>query len=367
MRPADAWTLADPCACPVCGRDACEEDHLSTPPAPDATPGAKNPPRGAARAARRIYDDVALMNLAAPPCLIEGRIIARTLVLLYGPSGKYKTFTNINLGLSVTTGIDWFGAPVLQQGPVIACIAEGAGRYRYRVAAAKQDAGFSLAQSINLYTVCDTFSLLDLGAVRAFVAEVRPLRPVVVSVDPLMRFMVGGDEKDSADMARVVDACNLIQEELEATVWLIHHTGWDESRERGSSVLRAAADTVLSQKEDDGVIVLTCEKQKDLEAFEPIRLTRVVVPIFDGSTCLLKLAPDRIDDDAGTLTMKHREALAVLKQLFPEGASHAAWIKALPADFPERTLYRAEQTLVSRGYIRRDGKRRAVFVPLPAI
>ena len=51
-----------------------------------------------------------------------------------------------------------------------------------------------------------------------------------------MRFMVGGDEKDSADMARVVEACDLIQQQLETTVVLIHHTGWD-TRKRGSSVL----------------------------------------------------------------------------------------------------------------------------------
>ena len=362
---ADAWVVEDPIPCPICGREACE-DHLPPPPAAAAEPRAagKEGPRVAAPKLR-IYDDVALMNIPAPPCLIEDRIIAGTLVMLYGPPGKYKTFTNITTGLSVTTGIGWFGARVLQRGPVVACVAEGTGRYRYRVAAAKLDAGFSLEQSIKLFTVCDTFSLLDLGAVRAFVAEVRSLSPVLVSLDPLMRFMAGGDDKDSADVARVVEACGLIQQELNATVLLIHHTGWDESRERGSSVLRAAADTVLSQKEDDGVIVLTCEKQKDLDVFEPIRLTRLVVPVFDGSTCVLKLAPDRYDTDGDALTMKHREAFTVLKKFFPDGASHAAWKKALPADFPERTLYRAEQALTNTGYIRREGKRRPVFIPLP--
>ena len=119
---------------------------------------------------------------------------------------------------------------------------------------------------------------------------------------------------------------------------------------------------MLSQKDDDGDIVLTCEKQKDLEEFAPIRLTRLVVPVFDGSSCLLKLAPDRLDDAGDALTLKQREALDVLTQLFPDGASHAAWKKALPTDYPERTLYRAERRLVTAGYLRRIGKSRPRFI-----
>jgi AAA domain len=361
MMPADAFD--DATLCQLHGREACE-DPACLPPPPKAN-GKAHGASPATHPRRRLYDDVALMTIPTPPCLIEDRLIAKTLVVLYGPPGKHKTFCNVTLGLSVATGLDWLGAPVQQQGPVVACVAEGTGRYKYRVAAAKQDAGLSLEQSISLYTWCDAFSLLDLGAVRAFIAEVREIHPVMVSFDSLIRFMVGGDDKDSKDMARVVDACGLIQEDLEATVVTIHHTGWDESRERGSIVLRGAADTVMAQRDDDGTLVLQCEKQKDLEEFAPIRLTPLVVPVFDGHSCILKLAPDRLDTGAGEITMKQREALHVLKQLFPQGASHSAWKKALPADYQERTLYRAEQVLVQGGYVRRDGKHHPVFVPLP--
>jgi hypothetical protein len=241
---------------------------------------------------------------------------------------------------AVTPGSDWLGARVLKRGPVVACIAEGMGRYKYRIAAAKQDLGLGLAERVNLYTVHHRFSLLDLSAVRAFVAEVESLNPLVISFDPLARFMAGGDEKETADMIRVVDACGFIQDELHATVELIHHTGWDESRERGSVALRAGADTVLSQNEDDGAIVLKCEKQKDLEEFAPVRFTPLVVPAFDGfSSCVLKLAADRPAGTADGLTVKQREAFDALKQHFPNGASHSTWKKVFPADYLDRTLY----------------------------
>ena len=374
MTPKDAWVVADPTLCAVCGSESCENpDHLppvdDTPPPTDGrdddAAGHLPPQVAPIRREFRLYDDVELMQINAPPFHVEDRIVAQSLVVLYGPPDSYKTFSKITLELSVATGIDWFGARVLHKGPVVACVAEGMGRYKYRIAAAKVDAGFKLDERVGVNTIPGAFSLLDPGAVRAFIDFIRPLSPTLVSFDPLVRFMIGGSDSEPKDMARVVHACGLIQDELGSTVTVVHHTGWDESRERGSNQLRAAADTVLSQKDEDGAIVLTCEKQKDLDDFAPIRLVRQVVPVFDGTTCLLKLAPDRSKIDPDGLTVKHAEALAALRQCFPFGASHAQWKKALPVDYPERTLYRAEQALVAAGLVRRDGTRRPVYIPLP--
>src|SRR5262245_32647834 len=91
---SDAWVAHDPIPCPECGSEVCEDPaHL---PSTTTTNRHTRP--------RRIYNDVALMNVDAPSCLVEGRIIANSLVLWYGPSGAYKTFGNINLNVSVATG-----------------------------------------------------------------------------------------------------------------------------------------------------------------------------------------------------------------------------------------------------------------------
>lgn len=75
MTPADAWVAADPIPWPTCGREACE-DQIPEADAQVATPAATK--EGAGIEGVQIYDDVALMGVAAPPCLIEDRIIART-------------------------------------------------------------------------------------------------------------------------------------------------------------------------------------------------------------------------------------------------------------------------------------------------
>jgi hypothetical protein len=54
---------------------------------------------------------------------------------------------------------------------------------------------------------------------------------------------------------------------------IIHHTGADGSRERGSTALRGATDTTIhmSHDETNGIVTLTCKKMKDGEPFDAVR------------------------------------------------------------------------------------------------
>jgi hypothetical protein len=145
----------------------------------------------------------------------------------------------------------------------------------------------------------------------------------------------------------------------------VHHTGWDESRERGSSVLRSSADTLILQNCNDAkLITLKCVKQKDTEEFADIKLRPITEQVLDGKSYVLQLASQQVDEKSAALTGKQREALDVLRRRFPGGATHAQWLTALPDAFNERTLYRAEDALVVAGLIRRNGKRRAMFLPI---
>jgi hypothetical protein len=76
-------------------------------------------------------------------------------------------------------------------------------------------------------------------------------RPDLLIIDPLARFMTG-DENRAQDMNQVVRFLDELIQTLHLTVVLVHHTGKTTATEReggqrlrGSSVLFAAADTVL--------------------------------------------------------------------------------------------------------------------------
>jgi hypothetical protein len=61
--------------------------------------------------------------------------------------------------------------------------------------------------------------------------------------------MPSGDEDKSKDFTVIKKAVQRIAQATGAAVGLIHHTGWDDSRERGSSRQRQALDVVMQIKD----------------------------------------------------------------------------------------------------------------------
>ncbi len=69
----------------------------------------------------------------------------------------------------------------------------------------------------------------------------------LIVVDTLARCFGDGDENMARDMNNFVGSCqSLIQWFPDSTVLVVHHTGKDAGRkDRGSTALRAACDTVI--------------------------------------------------------------------------------------------------------------------------
>ena len=84
-------------------------------------------------------------------------------------------------------------------------------------------------------------------------------------------------------MAKFVEYLDRIRQEFGMTVLLVHHTGKDATnRTRGSSVLRAALDNeILVERKNIELVVLTNEKMKDAELFQPMAFQLVSVTLRD--------------------------------------------------------------------------------------
>ena len=232
-----------------------------------------------------------LTQLADPEWQIERLFPTASFVVLYGPSGHGKSFVALDWAFHLATGKSWHGLTV-KQGPVIYIAAEGRGGLRQRVEAwtthyrPTHDPVYFSLQPLDilgdgpeeLLGTCATFIL------NPDEPEV-DLAPGLIIVDTLARCFTG-DENETADMARFVQGVDLIRKELCATVMVVHHVGKDWSRgERGSSVLRGAADTMIRMarnKQDDSML-LKCSKQKDAVEFEDITLR--LLPV--GDSCII--------------------------------------------------------------------------------
>jgi len=204
--------------------------------------------------------------------------------VLFGPSGKGKSFLVLDMLACIATGIDFHGHKTAPGIAAYFC-AEGFAGIGKRLAAWQIRNEQQLAG--RMFASASIPPLLDGGAARIIEELGRlPDVPKVIALDTVSRALGGGNENDSQDMAAFVSACDAIRAAAPgSTLIAIHHTGWsDPSRARGSSVLRAAVDVEMACNRDDhGVVWLSCTKAKDAE--EPAKrgftLEKITLPWVD--------------------------------------------------------------------------------------
>jgi hypothetical protein len=258
----------------------------------EAPPEFYNPPGepAALSAARKMvlewFDEAATLALAEPSePLIEDLLDEGALSVVYGESNTGKTFVELDLTFSVSTGRLWNSKRV-KHGLIVYVCAEGGRRITQRIAALKVRHGdlpkppiFALVRfPIDLRSSdANTKELLTL--IRQ--AEKQCGAPCLcVVVDTLSRAMAGGDENSPVDMGRIVQAADFIRAETGAHFTYVHHTGKDAARgARGHSLLRAATDTEIEVTA--GSIKVT--KQRDMESGAEFRFSLVDVILGEDS------------------------------------------------------------------------------------
>ncbi len=226
------------------------------------------------------------------------------LSMLWGRSGAMKSFVALDISMCVATGLPWHGKAT-KHGLVIYVAAEGSHGLGRRAIGWRRTRGREL--SAPLFKLIPHSVALTSDDLEAMVAAILTLeaRPVLIVIDTLARTFGAGDENKQADMNAYVSAADKLREATGANVMIVHHSGVHEDRrERGSNVLRGAADTVIkvSRKEDKLDIINQGPegKQKDAEEFKTIKLRTQKVAFTQGNqeqtTLILNL---REEDAAG--------------------------------------------------------------------
>ncbi|BDG62321.1 AAA family ATPase [Caldinitratiruptor microaerophilus] len=297
--------------------------------------------------------------LPRPRWLIENHIVAGSHAVLYGPSGSGKSFIALDWALSVATGKGWMGYETMP-GPVVYVAAEGSAGLGDRLRAWKAVYGRETAGRVHFLT--EPVNLMSTDDVKEFIRTLRllPSPPVLVVVDTLARCMVGGDENSARDVGLANAGVDRIRHETGAAVLIVHHSGKQGTQERGSSALRAAADTMIELTDDEGAITLSCTKQKDAEPFPalPLRLQAVELD-EERRSCVVRFDTEddrRRDLERAAFTASQKKILDAIRVLdIGEGASLKDIMRVVA--LPDRTFYDARRALLDAGYIVKDGKR----------
>ena len=286
-----------------------------------------------------LYPFEALLRRAPAPWQIRGVLREQSVSLLYGRRGCYKSFLALDLGASLATGLAWHDHEIPVPGLVIYVAGEGGGGMVQR-ARAWVEAHAILPRDVNLLFIVepvivtatsDDMDLLidrirdaigwlpagtpDLETGHAYDQAVAHQWPALVVIDTLARCFVG-DENAPEDMGQFIQGADRLKHEFNTSVLILHHTGRDETHERGHTALAGACDTIyrIDHDADTQSLLLTNEKMKDSREPEPIELSYRVVQVARrlGDDPDEDLTSVIIESTAASLAQKTAQVLNVL-------------------------------------------------------
>lgn len=253
-----------------------------------------------------------LDSLPAVEPLIKGMLNKASIVWLSGKFGTYKTFLALAWSCCVATGRPWEGKEVSAPGPVVYVAAEGQHGLsgRLRTWEGRYNRGQKVADIIPTRKGLDP---RDPKAIGKIIRQVQRSGAVMVVFDTLHRCAPGLDENMAKEQGDVIGGLQKIVNDTGATVLVLHHTGHDGTRARGSSSQEDDADDAYvikfagdpEDRSPSNQRVLVRRKSKEGEAGEEFGLRLVSTPGPDpfnpseGSTAYVTLQRDGADPEEG--------------------------------------------------------------------
>ena len=220
-----------------------------------------------------------LENLPDPEWIVNGYIPADGMTTIFGAPGSTKSFFALYMAFCVASGAKFFDSEV-KKGKVLYVVGEGLRGMKWRIEALKLAHPEADMEALdkNLIILPKAVMLLDkmestmLSNTAKAIAEDGDLRCFII--DTWARSLTGGDENSAQDVGNAIQLCETIRSTTSASPIIIHHTGADGQRERGSTALRGATDTTIqmNHKESEKKIEVICKKMKDGEPFQTLDL-----------------------------------------------------------------------------------------------
>lgn len=270
-------------------------------------------------------------GLVPPRWVVRDFIEESTLSVLFGDPSAGKSFIAVDLACCIATGTAWRGFPIRKPGPVSIIAGEGATGLHRRIVAWAYAHGMRpdavpVAVSTHAAALCDPDRMSGIGdALEGHALDIG--MPSLVIVDTWSRNM-GGDENSTLDSSQAVAALDALRDRfLGCATLVVHHSGnGAKDRGRGSSVLRAAADSEISATKDaDGVITLSSAKpMKDGRPFpgRAFRLREIGLGVLDEgrevTSCVLddcEISEERELEERGASPRLGRNETLMLKSL----------------------------------------------------
>ncbi|AUR85573.1 DnaB-like DNA helicase [Vibrio phage 1.076.O._10N.286.51.B7] len=201
--------------------------------------------------------------------LIKNYLPEKSLGMVYGPGGSYKSFHALDWAGCIATGKAWAGNKS-KKGAVLYIAGEGQSGVGKRIKAWNI---VNRETSDNLFRTKGAVNMTSKEAVEQVVSYCRLIKAThgvdveLIVLDTVNRCFGDGDENSTQDMTKFVAGCDLLMSEANVGIVCVHHSGKDVSKgARGSSVLRNAMDYEYSIARTPTLgYTLKCTKAKEFE------------------------------------------------------------------------------------------------------
>ncbi|MEJ1412944.1 MAG: AAA family ATPase [Candidatus Sedimenticola sp. (ex Thyasira tokunagai)] len=262
--------------------------------------------------------------------IIQDVFKPESMIVTYGESNSGKTFHVLDQDICIASGRKWFDKHT-EKSMVIYAAAEGPHSVQNRVYAYRQEilgdipASFALLPyPLNLFNpTADVYPLVDF--VRCQEDE-RGEKCGKITIDTLARAMAGGNENSPEDMGQLVRHADILRQEIGCCVHFVHHSGKDTAKgARGHSSLRAATDTEIEVRNDNGLHIAKVTKQRDWAIGDEYAFRLKVVELGEDlhgskvTTCVPEWELDhQTTEPRKRLTQQENLALTLMKEVISE-------------------------------------------------
>jgi RecA-family ATPase len=273
---------------------------------------------------------------------------------LYGPPKSYKSFVMLDMAACVGAGIQWAGNRT-EQTKVLYVVAEGVRGIKRRVRAWEAQ---NKRTMVGVHFYERAVQLGDRKDVSTLIRTAKRGGYQFIILDTQARCTVGLEENSASEMGLVVAALDVLKEVTGACVALVHHSGAQGGRARGSTAILGALDAEFEVEADkrNMSVRMRTRAQKDLAEARDVELDLCTPE--PGAALAVKARPQwhrPTAADLPPLSEKDKALLLALAQVSETGTTLAALAKTLGADVDTDEVRVAVNQLMRKGCVQMKG------------